>query len=116
MTRKLEDVATEAAAAAGERRNALRVVVTGRTLFLFAGTLRDYPRRDGAGTTSVLSFKTWTPRGDVLWMEVRDPQHIALIQGLVEGDQIDIAGQLFVKPRKLGGQFVTLRVYELARV
>lgn len=90
------------------------MVVTGRTLFLYATSPKDFPRHDGTSVTSVVSFKSWTPRGD-LWMEVRDPAHIALVQELSEGEQITVAGQLVVKPRKLGGLFVSVRVYEIAR-
>lgn len=114
MMRKLAEVGQDAAGLAGERQNALSVVLTGRTLFLYATSPKDFPRRDGTGVTSVVSFKTWTPRGD-LWMEVRDPAHIELVQSLLEGEQIAIAGQLVVKPRKLGGLFVSVRIYEIAR-
>lgn len=113
--KKLADVAQESAQIAGERRDGLRVVLTGRTLFLYAGAVKEYPRRDGTGMTTVLSFKTWTPRGDVLWMDVRRPDHITLVQGLVEGERIELAGQLVVKPRTLGGHFVSVRVHDLAR-
>lgn len=116
MMRKLAEVGQDAAGLAGERQNALSVVLTGRTLFLYATSPKDFPRRDGTGVTSVVSFKTWTPRGgDALWMEVRDPAHIELVQSLLEGEQIAIAGQLVVKPRKLGGLFVSVRVYEIGR-
>lgn len=116
MPKKLSEVEDAAADVAGERRAGLRVIITGRALFLFAAAPREYPRRDGQGVTSILPFKTWTPRGDALWMEVRSPEHIELVNGLVEGDQIDLAGQLVVKARQLGGNYVSIRVFELQRV
>jgi hypothetical protein len=61
----------------------------------------------------VVSCKTWTPRGGELWLEVRDSAHLHLLAGLVEGQQIEFAGQLVIKPRKLGGNFVSIRVFEL---
>jgi uncharacterized membrane protein (UPF0136 family) len=112
----LSEVEQDAAAAGGERRDGLRLILTGRALFLFAGAPRDLQHRDGSGSTTVLAFKVWTPRGGELWCEVRSPEHISLVAGLVEGSQIELAGQLVTKARRLGGQFVTARVFELARV
>jgi hypothetical protein len=115
MSKKLSEVEPEAAALGGERRSGLRVIVSGRALFLFAGAAKEYPRRDGQGTTTIVSAKVWTPRGDSLWIEVRDAAHIALVQGMVEGEILEFAGQLVVKARKLGGLYVTIRVFEIQR-
>ncbi|MDP9281502.1 MAG: hypothetical protein M3P38_05360 [Chloroflexota bacterium] len=115
MSKKLSEIEPAAAALGGERRSGLRVIVSGRALFLFAGAPKEYPRRDGQGITTIVSAKVWTPRGDALWIEVRDAAHIALVQGMVEGEILEFAGQLVVKARKLGGLYVTIRVFELQR-
>lgn len=116
VRRPLAEVEQDAASAGGERREGLRLVVTGRVLLLFTLAPREYAPRGGGPAAMVLPFKVWTPRGGELWCEVRAPEHIALIQGLTEGGQVQVAGQLVVKARRLGGHFVTLRCYEVASV
>jgi hypothetical protein len=113
MSKKLGDVEQDAATVGGDRRAGLHAIVIGRALFLFRAAAREFPRRDGQGVTTVVSCKTWTPRGGELWLEVRAPEHIALLAGLTEGQQIEFAGQLVIKQRKLGGNFVSIRVFEL---
>lgn len=116
-TAKLRQVEGEVAELGGERRESLRLMVAGQALFLFgARTPKEHTRREG-GTTRVLRFVVWSPRGGRVWCEVRDAL-VEEVQSLSEGQRIRIAGQLFVEesgvvPRRT---WVTVRIFELERV
>lgn len=117
MTAKLRQVEGDVAELGGERRESLRLMVAGQALFLFGARIpKEHTRREG-GTTRVLRFVVWSPRGGRVWCEVRDALVDDVLR-LAEGERVRIAGQLFVEetgtvPRRT---WVTVRVYELESI
>lgn len=112
----LAELEQTAAAAAGERRGLLGLSLVGTVLVLWVAAPRTFPRREG-GEIVVRSFKAWWPRGagSWIWCDVREPVHLALVAGLLEGERVRVSGVLNISERAPGRTFVSLRIAEMER-
>lgn len=114
VRKPLDIVESDTAIAAGERRSGVRFAVTGRVIFMGAREPRTYANRQG-GQTTVLPFTVFAgDRAATVSCEVSTPEGIGLVLNLVEGEPVEIAGQL-VSDRGRFGLWTRVRVFSIDR-
>jgi len=92
--KNLAPLEADIATAAGERRDGVRLLVTGKVVFMGMRAVRTFRRRDGT-TAEVLPFVVYAgERASVFVCEVSDPDLILFVASLVEGEPIALAGQV----------------------